>query len=190
MMEKTIKITKEMTIDEILSSFPQKSQKLAMALTSVGLECVGCCSAKHETLESGMYGHGMNEEQILKMVDLLNAILEEEPLDLSRIHLTKAAADKFKEILKAEGKESWSLRFGDHPGGCGGYEYVLDFSEVPEEDDEVFSAHGVDIHVNKKIFPRLAGSEIDFYNGLKDSGFKITNPNVRGSCGCGNSQSY
>jgi iron-sulfur cluster assembly accessory protein len=189
-MEQTGKISKEMTIDEILSTFPQKGQKLAAALASVGLECVGCCSASYETLQSGMMGHGMSDEQVNKMVDLLNEILEEKPLDLEKVHLTKSAADKFKEILSEEGKEGWGLRFGDHPGGCGGYEYTLDFSEKPLEDDVVFSCFGVDLHVNKLDLPRLKGSEIDFHNGLRNSGFKISNPNVRSSCGCGSSQSY
>lgn len=189
-MNDQAKITKEMTIDDILSSFPQKSQKLAMALTSVGLECVGCCASTYETLEAGMYGHGMTTEEIEEMVDVLNKIISEEPLDMAGINLTKAAAAKFIAILEEEGKKGWALRFGDHPGGCGGYEYVLDFSEFPSEEDEVFVSNGVEIHVKRKILPRLIGSEIDYYDGLRNSGFKITNPNVKGACGCGNSQSY
>ena len=189
-MEKTAKIHKEMTIDEILSGFPHKGQKIASTLASVGLECVGCCASSHETLEMGMLGHGMSEEMVEKMVALLNSIIEEKPIDVNKVNLTKAAAEKFKEILKEEGKEGWGLRFEDHPGGCGGYEYVLDFSEKAEHDDAVFESHGVQVHVNKKVLPRLIGSEIDFYNGLRNSGFKITNPNVKSSCGCGSSQSY
>lgn len=185
-----MQITKEMTIDEILSSFPQKGQKLAAALTKAGLECVGCCAATYETLEAGMYSHGMGDEDIEQMVQLLNKIVSQEPLDVNTIQMTKSAAEKFKAILKEEGKEGWGLRFGDHPGGCGGYEYVLDFSETAEPEDAIFTSHGVEIHVNKKVLPRLIGSEIDYYDGLKNSGFKITNPNVRGACGCGNSQSY
>jgi iron-sulfur cluster assembly accessory protein len=189
-MNDQAKITKDMTIDEILSAFPQKSQKIAMALTGIGLECVGCCAATYETLEAGMLGHGMSEEDIEEMVTLLNQIIDEEPLDPNTINLTKAAAEKFKAILKEEGKEGWGLRFGDQPGGCGGYEYVLDFSKEASNEDAVFVSHGVSIHIKKKILGRLIGSEIDYYDGLKHSGFKITNPNVRGSCGCGSSQSY
>ena len=189
-MNQATKISKDMTIDEILSLFPHKSHKLALALTSVGLECVGCCSASYETLEAGMLGHGMSLEQVDKMVDTLNGILEQNPADPNAITLTKAAAEKYKEILKEDGKEGWGLRFGDHPGGCGGYEYVLDFSEKATADDAVFISHGVEVHVNKKLLSRLIGSEIDFYNGLRNSGFKISNPNAKSSCGCGSSQSY
>jgi len=183
-------ITKEMTIDDILSSFPHRSQKLAAALTKAGLECVGCCSASYETLEAGMYGHGMGDQDIEKMVRILNDIIHQEPVDMNTIQLTKSAAEKFTAILKEEGKEGWGLRFGDHPGGCGGYEYELDFSEKATSEDAVFVSHGIEIHVDKRILSRLIGSEIDYYDGLKSSGFKISNPNVRGSCGCGSSQSY
>ena len=189
-MSQAEKITKDMTVEEILYSFPQKSQKLVQALSSVGLECVGCCSASYETLEGGMLSHGMGESEVEKMVNLLNEILAEKPLDPTKVHLTESAALKFKEILEQEGKSGWGLRFGDHPGGCGGYEYTLDFSQKALEDDVVFESFGVEVHVNQKILPRLAGSEIDYYNGLRNSGFKISNPNARSSCGCGQSQSY
>jgi len=189
-MENQAKITQDMTIDAILSLFPQKSQKLAMELTRKGLECVGCSAATYETLEAGVYGHGMGEEDVQELVLALNAIVNEPSADENTITLTKAAADKFKEILKEEGKEGWGLRFGDQPGGCGGYEYILDFSKKASEDDVIFLGHGVEVHVNKHIVSRLLGSEIDYHEGLRNSGFKVTNPNVRGSCGCGNSQSY
>ncbi|MBM3191482.1 MAG: iron-sulfur cluster assembly accessory protein [Chlamydiae bacterium] len=189
-MDTQAKITQEMTIDEILSLFPYKSQKLAMALTRRGLECVGCCAATYETLEAGAYSHGISEDELQGLVGELNAILEEPQPDPNSITLTKAAAGKFLEILKEEKKEGWGLRFGDQPGGCGGYEYVLDFSQKASPEDAVFTCHGVEVHVDKRIVQRLLGSEIDYHEGLRNAGFKISNPNVRGSCGCGNSQSY
>ena len=57
-------------------------------------------------------------------------------------------------------------------------------------DDQVFPGEGVEIHVNKADVSRLLGSEIDYVDGLNGAGFKISNPNVKGSCGCGKSQSY
>lgn len=183
------KINKEMTIEEIFSRFPHKSQKLAQEMTNSGLHCVGCGAAVWETLEAGMLSHGFSAEDVLKMVDRLNAILAEK-VDLSAISLTKRAADKYKQILKEEGKEGWGLRFGDKAAGCSGFEYVLDYSEKAQADDRVFLSEGVEIHINKADVSRLMGSEIDFVDGLNGSGFKISNPNVKGSCGCGKSQSY
>jgi iron-sulfur cluster assembly accessory protein len=182
-------ISREMTIEEILGGFPAKSQKLAQEITNAGLHCVGCQAATWETLEAGMLGHGFLEEEIDQLVARLNQILAEK-VDLTTIQLTKRAADKFLQILKEEGKTSWGLRFGDKAAGCSGFEYVLDYSEKANADDEIFTSHGVQIHVNKKIVSRLLGSEIDYIDGLNGSGFKVTNPNAKGSCGCGKSQSY
>lgn len=178
-----------MTIEEIFARFPHKSQKLAQEVTNTGLHCVGCQAATWETLEAGMLGHGFAEEEIDALVDRLNAILEEIQ-DLSAITLTKRAADKYRQILAEEGKMNWGLRFADRAAGCSGFEYVLDYSETPKEDDSVFHSEGIDIHVNKQMVSRLIGSEIDYVDGLNGSGFKISNPNVKGSCGCGKSQSY
>ena len=182
-------IHKEMTISDIFSKFPQKGQRLAQTMTSAGLHCVGCQAATWETLEVGMLGHGFNEQDIEALIGKLNAILEESS-DPTTITMTKRAAEKFSKILEEEKKEGWALRFSDKPGGCGGFEYVLDFSEKLGETDTLFTSHGVNIHVSTPMLPRLLGCEIDYLEGLNASGFKVTNPNVKGSCSCGNSQSY
>ncbi len=182
-------ITKEMTIEEILGGFPHKSQKLAQELTDTGLHCVGCGAATWETLETGVLGHGFSETDLEQLLGRLNAILAEK-VDLDTITLTKKAAQKFLEILEEEGKQGYSLRLGDKAGGCSGFEYTLDFSEKAKETDQVFVSQGMEIHVNKNMVPRLLGVEIDYTDGLNGAGFKISNPNARGSCGCGKSQSY
>lgn len=178
-----------MTIEEILSSYPQKSQKIAQELTNTGLHCVGCGAATWETLEAGVLGHGYDEQVLQNLIQRLNTIIEQE-IEVDTIQLTPKAAVKFLEILRAENKIGWALRFGDKPGGCGGYEYVLDYSEKPQENDRIFHSYGVDIHVNKHMVARLLGSEIDYHDGLQGTGFKISNPNVKSSCSCGSSQSY
>lgn len=182
-------ITKDMAIEEILNGFPHKSQKLAHELTKTGLHCVGCGAAVWETLESGVLGHGFTEEVLEDLLVRLNTIIEEES-DPTTISLTKRAAEKFKEYLEEEGLQGHALRFGVEAGGCSGYEYILDFSQAPQENDSVFSCHGVDIHVNKNMVAKLLGSEIDYVDGLHSSGFRVSNPNAKGSCGCGKSQNY
>lgn len=183
------RITRDMTIDDIFSGFPGKAQKLSQEITNAGLQCVGCQASTWETLEVGMLGHGFSEESIDALIDRLNEILAIE-IDESTITLTKRAASKFKTILEQDGKLGWALRFGDKPGGCGGFEYELDFSKEPDEDDEIFESNGISIHVKKKMVYRLMGCEIDYLDGLMGAGFKVTNPNVKGSCSCGSSQSY
>lgn len=183
------KIHRQMTIETILSMFPHKAQKLSQEITNAGLHCVGCQAATWETLEAGMYGHGMNDDQIEKLVDRLNTLLGEET-DLSTITITPRAAKKYLEILAEEGKQGWGLRFAERMAGCNGFEYALDYSEKALPTDEVFVSQGIEIHVDLGMVSRLLGSEIDYVDGLQGSGFKISNPNVRSSCGCGSSHGY
>ncbi len=183
-------IHRQMTIEQILSLFPHKAQRLSQEITNAGLHCVGCHAATWETLEAGMLGHGMNDEAIERLVKRLNALLEEQGADANSVTLTKRAAQKFIDILKEEGKQGWGLRFGDRMSGCSGFEYILDYSEKAEADDEIFETHGIQMHVNKSSLKRLLGSEIDYVDGLQGSGFKISNPHARTSCGCGSSHNY
>lgn len=183
-------INRKMTIEEILSMFPHKAQRLSQEITGAGLHCVGCHAATWETLEAGMMGHGMDNEAIERLVNRLNALLEEQDSNPTTITITKRAASKFLKILEEDGKQGWGMRFAEKLAGCNGFEYELDFSEKASSDDIIYESHGIQIHVDKGMVKRLLGSEIDFVDGLHNSGFKITNPNVRSSCGCGTSHNY
>lgn len=183
------RIHREMTIEEILSLFPHKAQRLSQEITNAGLHCVGCQAATWETLEAGMHSHGMNDAAIEKLCGRLNALLEEK-VDESTITVTPRAASKFLEILNEEGKAGWGMRFAEIPAGCSGFEYVLDYSEKAASDDTVIESNGVSVHVSTVMVPKLLGSVIDFVDGLRGSGFKITNPHVKSSCGCGTSHNY
>lgn len=182
-------ITRHMTIEEILGMFPYKAQKLSQEITNAGLHCVGCQSASWETLEAGMLGHGKTEAEIDELVRRLNALLEAEA-DLTSITLTPSAAAKFLSFASDAGKQGWGIRFEEELAGCNGFEYSLDFSEKADEEDQIFVSQGIEIHIKKALIPRLIGSEIDYKDGLRGSGFVISNPNVRSSCGCGSSHGY
>jgi len=182
-------ITRDMTIDEIFQRFPSKSQKLAQEMASAGLHCVGCSASTWETIEAGMYSHGMEDHQINNLLTKLNAILEEQQ-DLSTVTITERAAKKYREILQEEQKIGWGLRFGEKAAGCSGFEFFIDFSEKPKTDDLVVESNGISIHMHNKSAARLIGSVIDYVDGLRGAGFKISNPNVKSSCGCGTSHGY
>lgn len=182
-------ISREMTIEDIFRLFPQKSQRLAQEMSNVGLQCVGCHASTWETLEAGMMVHGKTNEEIDNLVDRLNAILEEE-VDEGSISMTPRAAKKYLQILEEEGKAGWGIRFAEKVGGCNGFEYLLDYSEKPGDDDQIFECHGIEVHVHEAMVERLMGAEIDYIEGLYNSGFKISNPNVNSSCGCGSSHGY
>ena len=182
-------ITRELTVGEVVEKYPTHAQTLANKLQEMGLSCVGCGASTHETLEAAMYLHGMDDIAIESLLESLNAIIAEE-IDGETIVLTKRAAEKFLAICSTEGKKGAKLRFFDKLGGCSGYEYVLDFTHEVKESDSIFSSHGVDVVVDNGSLSRLVGCEIDYLDGLNASGFKISNPNAKSSCSCGNSQSY
>lgn len=189
MTEKPKTIHRKMAIEQILSAFPQKAQRLAQEMADAGLQCTNCQAATWETLEVGMISHGMGDAMIDGMVERLNVILAEES-DLTTITITERAATKYAEILAEEGKQGWGLRFAEKMSGCNGFEYLLDYSEKASESDETFTSRGIPIHIEKGMVPRLLGSEIDYLESLQSSGFKVSNPNVRSACGCGVSHGY
>ncbi len=102
------------------------------------------------------------------------------------ISLSETAAAKIKELM-AEETEVAVLRVAVQGGGCSGFEYALGFDRGAQEGDHEFNLHGVDVVVDPFSAPYLQGATIDFLNGLEESGFKIENPNVTASCGCGHS---
>lgn len=55
MAEKKIKITKDMTLGEVVQSFPQTVE----VMMKYGLHCIGCHVAAWETLEQGATAHGI-----------------------------------------------------------------------------------------------------------------------------------
>ena len=72
-MKNKAKITKDILILDLVEQNPNLVQVLT---EKYGLHCIGCMAASMETLEQGALVHGMNEDQIDKMVEELNKILE------------------------------------------------------------------------------------------------------------------
>lgn len=60
-----MKITKDMTIGEIVRNFPNTVE----ILMSFGMGCVGCPSAQAETLEEAAMVHGMDIEKLLEALN-------------------------------------------------------------------------------------------------------------------------
>ena len=101
------------------------------------------------------------------------------------IDLTEAAAKRVKELLKDS--EHVGLRPGVQGGGCSGFSYTLKFSEGALEGDKIIESRGVEIHIDKKSYLYLMGTQIDFVEENLQTGFKFVNPNAKRTCGCGES---
>jgi iron-sulfur cluster assembly protein len=105
-------------------------------------------------------------------------------LDLS---LTESAAEQIKKLMARSPRSGSALRIAVADGGCSGYSYKLDFDNQQRDDDVVIDRGGVTIYIDRGSAPFLAGTVIDFVGGLYGGGFKFTNPNATGTCGCGTS---
>lgn len=102
------------------------------------------------------------------------------------ITLTEPAAKHVLNFLSNRGK-GLGLRLGVKTSGCSGMAYVLEFVDFLNEDDEMFTDHGVNVIVDKKSLLYLDGTELDFVKEGLNEGFEFNNPNINGECGCGES---
>jgi len=104
------------------------------------------------------------------------------------VTITEIAANKIIELRQKEGLTSdFNVRVAVEGGGCSGLMYNLDFASQPQATDMVFEDKGVKIMVDKKSILYLAGTELDFSDGLNGKGFQFKNPNATRTCGCGES---
>jgi iron-sulfur cluster assembly protein/iron-sulfur cluster insertion protein len=103
------------------------------------------------------------------------------------ITLTENAAVKVKQLIEAEGEDGLALRVAVRPGGCSGFAYEMFFDTDVAADDVTMDEGGVRVIVDPSSAQLLAGAELDYKDGLDQSGFSITNPNAQRTCGCGQS---
>lgn len=103
------------------------------------------------------------------------------------ISLTDVAAEKVREIAKAEGLDGQGLRLRVIGGGCAGFQYDLYFEDSPTDMDERYESQGISLYVDPLSNQYLEGTEIDFVDTAHGAGFKFINPNMSGTCGCGSS---
>jgi iron-sulfur cluster assembly protein len=82
---------------------------------------------------------------------------------------------------------AYGLRVSVVGGGCSGLSYQLDFDNEEHPGDQVFEDKGLTIRTNLKSFLYLAGTELDYSDGLNGKGFHFINPNASRECGCGES---
>lgn len=107
---------------------------------------------------------------------------------MEQITLTPKAIEKVKEIMAQQNESYEALRVRVVGGGCSGFQYQLYF-DSPEENgaDKVFDFDGLKVVVDQQSLLYVNGTELDYVEGLMGTGFKFNNPNVKGSCGCGES---
>ncbi len=104
------------------------------------------------------------------------------------IHVTPKAVAEIIRLSEKEKAPLAQLRVMVIGGGCSGMSYKLGFDAdaVPAQ-DKLFEQDGVRIVTDPKSYLYLAGTELDFSDGLNGTGFVFNNPNAKRTCGCGSS---
>jgi len=100
--------------------------------------------------------------------------------------LTSSAVDRVKQLIGAQ-PNCIGLKIGVRTRGCNGLSYILDYAEKKEKFDEEVIQDGVRIFIDKKAQLTLLGTEMDFQESKLASEFVFNNPNITGTCGCGES---
>ncbi|WP_020395763.1 HesB/IscA family protein [Thiolinea disciformis] len=103
------------------------------------------------------------------------------------ITITEKAANHIRKQLEKRGS-GVGMRLGVKKSGCTGLMYVVDYVDAPASNDMIYENHGVKVVVDKDSLDYLKGTEIDYVrtNAL-NQGLEFRNPNVKDSCGCGES---
>jgi iron-sulfur cluster assembly protein len=106
---------------------------------------------------------------------------------MATLELTPSAATHIRTLAEARGNPRGGLRLGVRGGGCSGLSYVVEWADAPAGPDQVFEREGARVFVDPKSAVFLAGTVVDWQKTLLQSGLVFRNPNVKSSCGCGES---
>ena len=106
---------------------------------------------------------------------------------LEEPQIWETACGYLRELLEDEENDALKLRVFVSGGGCSGFQYGFTFDEEIKDGDTSVEQCGVTLLIDPMSFQYLAGSEVDYQEGLEGSRFVINNPNASTTCGCGSS---
>ncbi len=110
---------------------------------------------------------------------------------MTAISISDKALRRIHEIRRSEGAhEQSALRIGVVGGGCSGLSYKLDFDPkgvTADKNDQEFEVNGLKVIIDMRSFLYLAGTQLDYSDGLDGKGFHFNNPNASRTCSCGES---
>jgi iron-sulfur cluster insertion protein len=108
-------------------------------------------------------------------------------IELPGVNLTPKALEAVRKMIAKEGLGSdQGLRISVVGGGCSGFQYSLGF-DGRKEGDVLTVLDGVNVFVDEISLPYIAGTTLDYVEGLHNAGFRFDNPRASRTCGCGSS---
>ncbi len=102
------------------------------------------------------------------------------------VTLSDSAINQVKSQLEKRGK-GVGMRLSVKKAGCSGFAYVIDFADELQDNDKVFENNGVKVVINDSDLNFLDGMELDYTREGISEAFRFNNPNVKATCGCGES---
>jgi iron-sulfur cluster insertion protein len=113
-----------------------------------------------------------------------------QPTDTASLPDVKLTPTAIEMVGKMRAKEGLGaehgMRIGVVGGGCSGFQYSLNF-DTQKEGDRVTDFGGVLVLVDEISLPYIAGTTLDYVEGLHGAGFRFDNPRASRTCGCGSS---
>jgi iron-sulfur cluster assembly accessory protein len=107
--------------------------------------------------------------------------------EMPGVNLTPKALEAVRKMIAKEGLPAdQGLRISVVGGGCSGFQYSLGF-DGQKEGDILTVLDGVNIFVDEISLPYIAGTTLDYVEGLHNAGFRFDNPRASRTCGCGSS---
>jgi len=121
-----------------------------------------------------------------RIVKVLESGNKGKKLKNQALRLTPSAIARVKELIAKE-PDNVALRIGVQQRGCNGLSYTLNYANVKGRFDEEVEQDGVKVWIDAKAQLSIIGSEMDYVESKLASEFIFRSPNIKSTCGCGES---
>jgi len=101
------------------------------------------------------------------------------------LEFSDSAVAKLKALQAEEHNPDLMLRVSVYGGGCSGFQYTFSLDEEVKPVDRTVEKGGATLIIDQKSYQYLAGSTVDYTEGLEGAMFVVHNPNATSTCGCG-----
>ncbi|MEO8722817.1 MAG: iron-sulfur cluster assembly accessory protein [Sphingobium sp.] len=101
--------------------------------------------------------------------------------------LTPAAEQRIADLMAKAPEGTLGVKLSTPRRGCSGLAYSVDYVSQEAKFDEKIETPGGIFYIDGGSVLYLIGSTMDWVEDDFTAGFVFTNPNAKGSCGCGES---
>ena len=100
--------------------------------------------------------------------------------------LTSAAVARVTTLM-AEKDNVIGIRIGVTVKGCSGFVHTLEYAHEERTEDMRLEQDGAVVYIAPDALPIIRGITLDWVEQELEQRFVFSNPNAKGTCGCGES---